>query len=944
MDVLLIAFAVAFGFLAASFAATNSNLWQHLASGRLLASGGYTFGVDPFSYFTEGTYWANHAWLFDLGSYGIHRTDPRMLVLVKALGIAVLAGLMLRLGLRAGGPVWLAAGCTLLAVLAMSPRLLLQPQCLSLLLLGLCLYLLNAGGRALRLVPVLIAFWVNLDGWFLLGPVLVLLFKFGETLTHGGAEKLPRWLLPASFVACLLSPHHVHAFALPPELTPAVWTSGLQDDPRFAGFFASPWRLASFGRVGGYSLAAWAFPTLLVLGVLSFAVNRAALRSWRSLVWLLFAVLASWQVRLVPFFAVVAGPILAMNLGEVIGAKAYLRAGRLAALFASLALVILAWPGWLQSFHARDRAIAWEVVPDPSLVRVAQRVDELRAARAFNAHPDAAHYLAWFAPGVRTGLDSRLQLFAIAHGEHREVCAALGLIPDAFSVKGPAILSAREVSLVVLSDPDRAALASALRTTIEQSGRFSFLEVDGNALLLGLDSPLPRFDAERLAFGPSAQFPQPPAAGPSALAEEPELWNLAAHRLAGRSWEADAAPAFARLFELQTGGTERSPALPLLAVRAARTGIAIHPLADDAWLALARSYLTLGRGSWEATAGAELTPLRFLRHVQVVGALQQVTTRNPDSMVAHELLAGAFGERRILDLTLKHRREQMRLLKRASLAGESVESRDERTARLQESIDEIERSVQDGENRFLVLTFSLAGNPLERAKIARELGLGGKAIDVLVRSHPDLYGVEGVRLLLDLLLQTGRLKDARILLDREELVRNPGALDVYRLPGGVKNGKPWRYAIPAYNWLDFCQCAAAGRYDRAQLALERLREQIGQVEALIAPQELGFYLRTAMFELGPGAAPASLLLRVPAVDQRETWTARHGETRFLASVRGDLHVLGGILHLERGAASAAESEFRVALACYDTNAAATSVYPGRPLAVRYREALLKHAK
>ena len=160
VDALLMAFAVAFGFLAASFAATNSDLWQHLASGRLIATGEYTFGVDPFSYLTEGRYWANHAWLFDLGSYAIHRADGRMLVFVKALGIAVLAGLMLRLGMRAGGPVWLAAGSTLLAVLAMSPRLLLQPQCLSLLLFGFCLYLLNGGGRALRLVPVSIAFWV----------------------------------------------------------------------------------------------------------------------------------------------------------------------------------------------------------------------------------------------------------------------------------------------------------------------------------------------------------------------------------------------------------------------------------------------------------------------------------------------------------------------------------------------------------------------------------------------------------------------------------------------------------------------------------------------------------------------------------------------------------------------------------------------------------------
>ena len=258
VDALLILFTIAFAFLAASFTATNSDLWLHLASGRLIATGGYTFGVDPFSYTTGERYWANHAWLFDLALFQLYRPDGAAIVVLKALGIAALAGTLLNLARRSGAPVWLGVGCTLLAILAMSPRLVVQPQCLSLLMLALCLKLLVAGGRPPRFVPVLIALWVNVDGWFVLGPVLVTIFLFGERLNRGG-PKLPTWLLPASFFACLLSPHHIHAIILPPELSHAVWTSGFQDEPRFAAFFASPWRLASFGPAGGYSLAAWAF-------------------------------------------------------------------------------------------------------------------------------------------------------------------------------------------------------------------------------------------------------------------------------------------------------------------------------------------------------------------------------------------------------------------------------------------------------------------------------------------------------------------------------------------------------------------------------------------------------------------------------------------------------------------------------------------------------------
>src|SRR5205085_7697810 len=129
--------------------------------------------------------------------------------------------------------------------------------------------------------------------------------------------------------------------------------------------------------------------------------------------------------------------------------------------------------------------------------------------------------------------------------------------------------------------------------------------------------------------------------------------------------------------------------------------------------------------------------------------------------------------------------------------------------------------VQDAENLYLVRTYGLAGEPLNRARIARDLGLAGKAIDVLMRSHPDLYGVAGLKLLLDLLLGTGQADSAGVLLDREELVRNPAALEFYALPAPPTDGRRWAYQLPAYDWFDFAQAAAAGRYERALVALGR---------------------------------------------------------------------------------------------------------------------------
>src|SRR5712691_11301163 len=94
-DAVLAALVLAFAFLAASFAARNSDFWLHLATGRLLAQGEYAFGSDPFAYTTQGAYWANHAWLFDLALYAGHQAlGGAGLVALKALAVAVLAGLM----------------------------------------------------------------------------------------------------------------------------------------------------------------------------------------------------------------------------------------------------------------------------------------------------------------------------------------------------------------------------------------------------------------------------------------------------------------------------------------------------------------------------------------------------------------------------------------------------------------------------------------------------------------------------------------------------------------------------------------------------------------------------------------------------------------------------------------------------------------------------------
>src|SRR5262249_27123458 len=75
LDGTLFLLLLVFAFLCASFKATNPDLFMHLATGRLIAQGSYTFGSDPFTFTSQGT-WVNNSWLFDLGAYLVHSIPP----------------------------------------------------------------------------------------------------------------------------------------------------------------------------------------------------------------------------------------------------------------------------------------------------------------------------------------------------------------------------------------------------------------------------------------------------------------------------------------------------------------------------------------------------------------------------------------------------------------------------------------------------------------------------------------------------------------------------------------------------------------------------------------------------------------------------------------------------------------------------------------------------
>jgi hypothetical protein len=1044
-------------FFAASFAIRNADFWLHLAGGRLLAEGRSSFGVDPFSYTAGQTYWVNHAWLYDLLLYDLYGLiGGAGLVVLKALLVTALAGLML-LVRRPGEAGWISAVCTALAVVVMSPRLLLQPACLSCFFLGLTFWLLwraeartapvlpsplGGEGSGVRgrlrhylFLPLLFAVWVNVDDWFWLGPLLAGLFWVGGRIR--GDARTPGWVVPLGLAACLANPYGYRAFTLPAELSPVLWQSGLLEDVRFHRLFASPWELDLLSAAAsGVNLARWAYFLLVGLGLASFVAGRRSLAGWRLPVWLVFGLLGAWQARLVPFFAVVAGPITALNLQEALAAlPRAARAsrvdalGRWALVAGGLGLVALAWLGCLQGWNLASRRVCWGVQPDPSLQRIAETLRQRwkEGDRIFAFHPDVVYYCAWFCPEVKGFFDHRLPLFPEAARDYAAACREL--IPGVARKKDRAPLDGQEVfrkwavTHLVLYDPDpHLLLAGVTRRD------WVLLQVDGEALLYarspgnGTRAPAARndrqnepeaparedeseaqatdggrvgerFNAERLAFGLQSEdaesaLPAAPGKGPGRGPRRTPWWIHDGRPEPQPAWESAAANVFLQLYwdaasaqwqksharswsvylaglvglptqpasPLAASGAlglrlgrcmplflagrgEQPPALPLLAVRAARRALAKNPDDARAYQGLARAYFALRDDTAEHSREGSLPPLAMLRHVQIAAALENALVLNPDLEAAHENLAELYAQRQFLDVALEHRRAQLALVRRSKpQPGEPADAFAHRLARLEDQVLELETLVGERENAFGLREGSLRDKPLERARLALALGLARKALDdILLKSRVLLFGTGGARLELELLLLLGRAEQVRDLLDDEEMQQNGPTLGLAEIPGIDPSGRFTVERLPAYEWFLCCRAAASGDYDRAAAALKDI---LDPMHAEVR-QNLPFLPRTLPVVLGTdlgttASLPGSGLLPHLVGALREQTAEKLVQTYRLQAEAADLHVLAAMLDLERGLPAAARRHLEQAEALCPPGSPSQAYAAGRALALACR--------
>ncbi len=300
-------------FMGAARPVFDPDFWWHLRTGQYIVETRTIPHADIFSAVYFGKEWVAHEWLSEAIIYMIHRALGYgglvvifALVIVAALWIAYrrcaervghpgVAGFALILGALAAGSTWGA-----------------RPQMFSFLFASIFIALLNNyvrrdGGRFIWWLVPLVILWVNMHAGFALGLVLIALTIIGmvldEWLTQG-VRRGELWgrVRPLCFVwaACALSvslnPNGARIYLYPFEtLTSHAMMKYIQE-----------WFSPDFHKLMFLPLAVLIFATFAAL-----ALSKKRVRPSELLLLCVTAYASLRSARNIPFFALVAMPLLA---------------------------------------------------------------------------------------------------------------------------------------------------------------------------------------------------------------------------------------------------------------------------------------------------------------------------------------------------------------------------------------------------------------------------------------------------------------------------------------------------------------------------------------------------------------------------------------------------------------------------------------------------------
>ncbi len=286
----------------------DPDVWWHLKTGQWIAQTRTVPHADSFSFTRAGYPWVAHEWLSELLIYGIYRVGGwGGLIVVFA---AMVSATFFLVYLRSAPDPYSSGVVVLLGAWATAPVWGVRPQVVSLLLTSLWFLILERSERNPRLLwwtLPLTVLWVNLHAGFALGLVLLLLFLAGELLEQFTSSRpASHTRLRALAIAFLfdlllvpLNPNGAQMYFYPVD---TLRSKAMQN-------YIAEWASPNFHHADYVP-----FLLLLLAMTASLAWSRVRVRARDILLLTVSTFAALSSIRMIPFFVLVAAPILSRTV------------------------------------------------------------------------------------------------------------------------------------------------------------------------------------------------------------------------------------------------------------------------------------------------------------------------------------------------------------------------------------------------------------------------------------------------------------------------------------------------------------------------------------------------------------------------------------------------------------------------------------------------------
>jgi len=385
----------------------DSDLWCHFKTGEYILKNFTVPRADIFSYTLGNRAWIDHEWLSQVIFYFIFdRFGWAGINILKALVISLCFLILLFFIISRHRKIIYAVFFILLSTLAFGYRSFARPEIFSYLLLCLFFYTLENEKR-LYVLPLFQILWVNMHGYFILGPIFIFLYCMGE-LVSGNIIKAKKlgMLLGLTCLTCFVNPYFYKGAFYPIGILAGIF-SGQRVYMQNVRELMMPISI-SFARY----IFFWIFA---ILASVTFLINLKKGKVQHILIFLGSFIASYVAIRNAPIFIFTAMPLAVLNLNQAnltknIPEKKYYAVSILAILAAAYIFISNQYYIFTKQseFRRTESKMAELLVPSKACDFLENNNIK---GRIFNSI-DFGHYIAYrFYPEKRIFIDARTELY-----------------------------------------------------------------------------------------------------------------------------------------------------------------------------------------------------------------------------------------------------------------------------------------------------------------------------------------------------------------------------------------------------------------------------------------------------------------------------------------------------------------------------------------------------